>query len=198
MWKFAAATLAEICLLSAQAAALDTVVVVGENCPANTVRVTFAEATANQTELCGKLGDWYTARLAGGGSIDGHAQGCRLHQQDTRPLGHSLCKTDATTIVLIKGCAQPGVESACVTMNSGGNAYEISGAGPTPPAWDRWIELSGRRTSGARICGGMALAEMTWRYLQTPEIVGKCPSRPPNPLRDPGPPYHRPDDGFPP
>lgn len=184
----ASALMAGALMLAGPAAAFDAVVVVGENCPAGSTHVSFAEAQANKDELCRRLGQWYIARLAGGGSMDGPGYQCRMRAQDTRPLGHSLCKPGASTAgtVTITGCAQPGVESACVTINANNTTYEISGASPEP-AWDHWITLTGKpQVGGARICGGTHLTNITWSYAQH---AGACPARPANPLRDPGPPY---------
>ena len=189
---------ATLFMLPAPASALDAIVAIGENCPSGSTAVTFAEAQANKDELCrtisrgagGSAGTWFIARLAGGGSMDGPGYQCRMRPQDARSLGHALCKTAAvvppTGNITITGCAEPGVESACVIMKADGATYNISGAGPRPPAWGHWITVTGkRRTGGASSCEGTPLTDMTWSYVQRPQA---CPPRPPS-LWDPGPAY---------
>jgi hypothetical protein len=48
-------------------------------------------ARANANAICGQLGTWYIARLAGGGSIDGPGYGCNILDSDTRGIGHTVC-----------------------------------------------------------------------------------------------------------
>jgi hypothetical protein len=94
----------------------------------------------------------------------------------------------APAAVTVTGCAQPGVESSCVVLQSGGVTYEISSAHPSP-AWDHYITVTGTRTGGASTCQqGTPLTVTAWSYIIPPP--GACPARPANPLRDPGPPYN--------
>ncbi len=61
-------------------------------CPSGYSLATSAEAQANKTAICSKLGTWDITRLAGGGSMDGPGYGCGIRNVDTRGLGHSVCK----------------------------------------------------------------------------------------------------------
>lgn len=60
-------------------------------CPDGYRLATYAEATANREAACKVLGEWYIARLAGGGSMDGPGYQCKTRESDTRKLGNSLC-----------------------------------------------------------------------------------------------------------
>jgi hypothetical protein len=164
------------------ALAFDAIVVAGKACPANTTQVTYAEAQANQQELCHKMGEWYIARLAGGGSLDGPGYQCRMRPNDQRDLGHILCKTAAAgpapgTISGV-GCTQSGVESGCTAVNAeGGASYNISAANPKPDLGKR-INFSGTRaTGGASFCSGTRLENIRWSY-----VTGGAACPPPNPL----------------
>lgn len=73
--------------------ALNVTVDVGDGvCPTNANLLTYDEAKADTQNVCAKLGLWYIARLAGGGSMDGPGYNCKIRRQDTRKLGNSLCK----------------------------------------------------------------------------------------------------------
>jgi len=61
-------------------------------CPSGYVPASAQEARANVNAICGQLGTWDIVRLAGGGSIDGPGYGCGIRDNDSRGLGHSLCK----------------------------------------------------------------------------------------------------------
>lgn len=52
---------------------------------------TYAEASDNRQAACDVLGQWYIARLAGGGSMDGPGYQCKTRKSDDRKLGNSLC-----------------------------------------------------------------------------------------------------------
>jgi len=164
------------------AMALDAVVVAGKTCPANTTPVTYQEAVASQRELCQKMGQWFIARLAGGGSLDGPGYECRMRPTDGRDLGHILCKTAAAGpapgTVSGVGCTQTGAPSACliVTTDTGGQSYIVE-ANPKPEPGRR-ISFSGtQRQGGASICTGTTLQNVTWNYVATGPA---CP--PANPL----------------
>lgn len=62
------------------------------HCPAGYAPLPAAEATAALDTVCPLLGQWHTARLADGGSIDGPGYGCAVRAEDPRPLGHTLCR----------------------------------------------------------------------------------------------------------
>ena len=80
--------------------ALNVTVNAGDGvCPANANLLTYDEAAADTQAVCAKLGSWYIARLAGGGSMDGPGYNCKLRRQDTRKLGNSLCKQQYSTEV---------------------------------------------------------------------------------------------------
>jgi hypothetical protein len=164
------------------AMALDAVVVAGKTCPANTTPVTYNEAVASQRELCQKMGQWFIARLAGGGSLDGPGYECRMRPNDGRDLGHILCKTAAAgpaagTISGV-GCTQIGAPSAClvVTTDAGGQSYIVE-ANPKPEPGLRILFSGTRRQGGASICTGTTLQNVTWSYVATGSA---CP--PANPL----------------
>ena len=75
------------------ALALNVTVTSGDGvCPSNANLLTYDEAKADSANICNKLGTWYIARLAGGGSMDGPGYQCKIRTQDTRKLGNSLCK----------------------------------------------------------------------------------------------------------
>ena len=81
-----------LCAASGQALAFDVKVVQGDgSCPTGRTLLGLAQATANQQDVCKVLGEWYIARLAGGGSMDGPGYGCKIRPADERSLGHSLC-----------------------------------------------------------------------------------------------------------
>jgi len=81
-----------LCAASGQALPLDVEVVQGDrSCPTGRTLLDLPQATANQQEVCKALGQWYIARLAGGGSMDGPGYGCKIRPADERSLGHSLC-----------------------------------------------------------------------------------------------------------
>ncbi len=61
-------------------------------CPAGFTLATPQEARANQQQACAALGEWYIARLAGGGSMDGPGYNCKIRDKDERGVGDSLCK----------------------------------------------------------------------------------------------------------
>ena len=85
-----------LCAASGQALALDVEVVQGDGrCPAGRTLLDYAQATANEQEVCKVLGEWYIARLAGGGSMDGPGYVCKIRRADERSLGHSLCVAQA-------------------------------------------------------------------------------------------------------
>ena len=85
-----------LCAASGQALALDVEVVQGDGrCPAGRTLLDYAQATANEQEVCKVLGEWYIARLAGGGSMDGPGYECKIRRADERSLGHSLCVAQA-------------------------------------------------------------------------------------------------------
>jgi FtsP/CotA-like multicopper oxidase with cupredoxin domain len=85
-----------LCAASGQALAFDVKVVQGDrSCPTGRTLLDLAQATANQQEVCKALGEWYIARLAGGGSMDGPGYGCKIRPADERSLGHSLCAVGA-------------------------------------------------------------------------------------------------------
>jgi hypothetical protein len=164
------------------ALALDAIVVAGKTCPANTTPVTYQEAVASQRELCQKMGPWFIARLAGGGSLDGPGYECRMRPNDDRDLGHILCKTAAAgpapgEIVGV-GCTRRGVESSCIAVapDSGG-AYNISDANPQPELGRRISFRGTLRTGGAGFCEGRPLVNITWSYATSGPA---CP--PPGPL----------------
>jgi len=50
-----------------------------------------AQAQARRNEICQQLGEWFIARLANGGSMDGPGYGCQIRSADTRSLGHTVC-----------------------------------------------------------------------------------------------------------
>lgn len=71
---------------------LDLVISNEDNsCPNNYRLMTFPEAKANVKNICRNLSDWYIARLAGGGSMDGSAYNCKIRPVDERSLGNSVC-----------------------------------------------------------------------------------------------------------
>jgi hypothetical protein len=154
------------------ALAVDAIVVAGKTCPANTTPVTYDEAVASQSDLCHKMGPWFIARLAGGGSLDGPGYDCRMRPNDTRDLGHILCKTAAAGpapgAITGVGCTRRGVESSCIAVAAdAGGAYDIGAASPRPDLGRR-ISFSGtRRTGGAGFCEGTPLVNITWTYVTT-------------------------------
>lgn len=60
-------------------------------CGAGYRLATYAEASGQRQAACAVLGEWYIARLAGGGSMDGPGYQCKTREKDDRKLGHSLC-----------------------------------------------------------------------------------------------------------
>lgn len=60
-------------------------------CPTGYRLAEMWEVDAEKSAACNTLGQWYIARVAGGGSQDGPGYECRSRTPDTRPLGHSLC-----------------------------------------------------------------------------------------------------------
>ena len=64
----------------------------GEFCPGGYTHVTLAETTQYKDELCAALGQWFMARIDGGGSMLGPGYNCEVLPSDDRVLGHSLCK----------------------------------------------------------------------------------------------------------
>jgi hypothetical protein len=169
-------------LAASPALAFDAIVVAGKACPANTTQVTYAEAQANQQELCHKMGEWFIARVAGGGSIDGPGYQCRMRPNDQRDLGHILCKTAAAGpapgTISGTGCTQTGAPRACLSVTeAGGQSYLIE-ANSKPDAGRR-ISFSGTRKppGGASICTGTTLQNVTWSYVNG---GAACP--PANPL----------------
>ena len=76
----------------AQALGIAAEVVGDTTCPTDYSLATPAEARANQSAICSKLGTWDIARLDGGGSMDGPGYGCTIRDVDTRGLGHAVCK----------------------------------------------------------------------------------------------------------
>lgn len=64
------------------------------SCPEGSHLATPIEAENNLIKACLSLDFWDTARLAGGGSMDGLGYGCQVRVNDSRALGHSLCITD--------------------------------------------------------------------------------------------------------
>jgi hypothetical protein len=50
------------------------------------------EARTRLLEVCAKLGPWETARLAGGGSMDGQGYGCIVRDWDLLSTSQALCK----------------------------------------------------------------------------------------------------------
>ena len=128
------------------------------------------------------MGQWFIARLAGGGSLDGPGYECRMRPNDGRDLGHILRKMAAAGpapgTVSGVGCTQTGAPSACliVTTDTGGQSYIVE-ANPKPEPGRR-ISFSGtQRQGGASICTGTTLQNVTWNYVATGPA---CP--PANPL----------------
>lgn len=65
-------------------------------CPTGYRLAQLSEVRASPSAACNALGQWYIARLAGGGSQDGPGYACKNRESDSRTLGHSLCvKGDA-------------------------------------------------------------------------------------------------------
>lgn len=62
------------------------------HCPDGYIIVSEQTARTNQQAACKVLGAWDIARLAGGGSMDGPGYGCNIRDQDTRPLGNTVCR----------------------------------------------------------------------------------------------------------
>lgn len=60
-------------------------------CPAGQLPISPAEARSDARDICGALGTWDIARLAGGGSMDGPGYGCKIRDHDARALGHTIC-----------------------------------------------------------------------------------------------------------
>lgn len=92
----AAAVAALFCLGGGTAEAQSNVFVAqGDGqCPAGARPLTYREALANREAVCRQLGEWYIARLDGGGSMDGPGYRCQVRPADARPLGHTLCVGD--------------------------------------------------------------------------------------------------------
>ena len=60
-------------------------------CPLGSQPLSLGDAQREQGRICGMLGEWFIARLAGGGSIDGRGYGCQIRASDPRTLGHTIC-----------------------------------------------------------------------------------------------------------
>lgn len=94
----------------AAAAQVPLSVVTGDGaCPAGHQPLSLADAQRERARICGMLGQWFIARLAGGGSIDGNGYGCQLRASDPRPLGHTLC-----TSVVIGIPTPPAIDPAVI------------------------------------------------------------------------------------
>lgn len=109
-------------------------------CPDNANLLSYYDAKADQSNICKKLGTWYIARLAGGGSMDGPGYNCKIRQQDTRKLGNSLCKQQY---------------SAAVTKGQAITSADMTNAQPWPP-------LDIYRPSGSQGADHQDLAAFAW------------------------------------
>ncbi|MFP2933640.1 hypothetical protein ACLESO_52580 [Pyxidicoccus sp. 3LG] len=72
-------------------------------CPANAALMSPETAVAKRTELCAYLGKWDIVRLTGGGSMVGSGAGCIIRQQDTLPMGWSLCEPTSAPFSIVAG-----------------------------------------------------------------------------------------------
>jgi hypothetical protein len=70
------------------------------SCPTGYQLATPQQARAQVQRACGVLGEWYIARLAGGGSMDGRGYQCKIRDADTRSLGNSLCSKVSTAFTV--------------------------------------------------------------------------------------------------
>ena len=77
----------------------DTAVYEGNACPQGHSFVTKRIVKRRTDQVCAKLGRWFIARIAGGGSLSGRGYDCGFKKTDDRGLGHSLC----TRIVKVTG-----------------------------------------------------------------------------------------------
>ncbi|MCP3142786.1 hypothetical protein [Pyxidicoccus xibeiensis] len=76
----------------------------GDNlCPTNAALMSPETAVARRTELCAYLGKWDIVRLTGGGSMVGYGAGCVIRQQDTQPMGWSLCEPTGFPFTVVDG-----------------------------------------------------------------------------------------------
>ena len=67
------------------------------NCPANMRLASVKEAALFNRQACAVLqaDQWYIARLADGGAINGAGYGCTVTGEQPKPLGNSLCTSVA-------------------------------------------------------------------------------------------------------
>ena len=78
--------------------------------------------------------------------------------------------------VTITGCAQAGVESGCVVLNSGSTLYNITAAKPAPKLGVPGT-VTGTVFSGASFCQqGIILSPASW----TPVTGATCPDAAPH------------------
>jgi opacity protein-like surface antigen len=85
-------------------------------CPAGFTLATPQEARANQQQACAALGEWYIARLAGGGSMDGPGYNCKIRDLDTRGVGDSLCRAGSPAPIEFKASKGDGQCSDGLTL----------------------------------------------------------------------------------
>lgn len=120
-WRPAILLAVVVLVTAAGVSAQDFKVFPGDNaCGAGYRLATYAEASGQRQAACAVLGEWYIARLAGGGSMDGPGYQCKTREKDDRQLGHSLCVPGLDTGYYYRLTTQFRGDDMCLDVFNGG------------------------------------------------------------------------------
>ena len=143
-------------------------------CPAGYSLVSPIEARASQDELCALLGTWDIVRLARGGSMDGPGYGCGIRDDDSRSLGHSVCKAPVGfvagvgdgmcpegTQVVTPRVARAHTAETCAALDQWDIARLTNGGSMDGPGYGCSIRNSDSRDLGHTLCAEYDFVRVT-------------------------------------
>ncbi|MDE1460687.1 hypothetical protein [Spartinivicinus poritis] len=139
------------------------------------------EVKANYTDICSMLGSWDIVRLANGASLDGPGYGCKMRANDTRKLGHSLCKQptqftarardyycEAGETMVSSLVANAHSEAACDVLGDWYIARLLDGGAMDGPGYGCNLKPREEQLLGHTLCA-------TYSHMKVSGDVG-CPS----------------------